>query len=91
MPKRKSSPRAALVVQVPMKGELAERIDAAAARDGESRAEFIRKACRLRLALLETADLEQRYIEGYGRVPEDAAWADTSARALAGSIRKEKW
>ena len=84
-------PRAALVIQVPMKRELMERIDAAAAGTAESRAEFIREACRLRLMQLETAALERRYVEGYARRPEDAAWGEASARALTASLDKETW
>ena len=83
--------RAKKIIQVPMEGDLLKYIDKTAGAVAESRAAFIREACRLRLKSLEARKLDRRYVEGYRRKPEDTAWAETGARLLSSVLPREKW
>ena len=79
------------IIQVPIEAELLTRIDETVGRVAESRAAFIRDACRSRLDALERGRLDRRYVEGYRQKPEDPAWAKTSARLLSRIVPREKW
>jgi len=79
------------IIQVPIEDELLIRIDAIAGRVAESRAAFIRDACRLRLKAWEGGRLDRQYVDGYRRKPEDAGWAKTTTRLLSGVLPREKW
>lgn len=79
------------IVQVPIEEDLLQQIDTSAGARAESRATFIREACKLRLKNLTTAELDRRYIEGYRRIPEDTAWAEIGATLLAQVLPTEKW
>jgi hypothetical protein len=57
----------------------------------ESRAAFIREACKLRLRELDAAQQDQRYVEGYRRKPESTAWAKTNALLLSRVLPREDW
>jgi hypothetical protein len=81
----------AKVIQVPIEPGLLSRIDATARFVAESRAAFIREACRLRLRQLDTTQQDRRYEEGYRRKPESLAWAETSVRHLSRLLPREKW
>jgi len=86
-----SKGRAKKIIQVPIEDELLARIDATAGTVSESRAAFIREACRQRLESFETEELDHRYVEGYRKKPEDPDWAAASAKVLARRLPKEKW
>ncbi len=75
------------IIQVPIEDELLERIDATAGMVAESRAAFIREACKQRLKSLETKGLDHRYVEGYRKKPEELDWAEASARLLSKLLR----
>jgi len=79
------------IIQVPIEAELLARIDETVGRVAESRAAFVRDACRSRLDALEGGQLERQYVEGYRRKPEGTAWAKTTARLLSGVLHREKW
>jgi len=79
------------LIQVPIEDELPMRIDGAVGRVAESRAAFIRDACRLRLKALERDRLDRQYVDGYRRKPEDTAWARTTTRLLSGVLPLGKW
>ncbi|MCH7913013.1 MAG: hypothetical protein IH856_08255 [Deltaproteobacteria bacterium] len=83
--------RAKKIIQVPMEDDLLKYIDKTAGAVAESRAAFIREACRQRLKSLEARELDRRYVEGYWRKPEDTAWAETGARLLSSVLPREKW
>jgi hypothetical protein len=87
MPKR--TPKK--IIQVPIEDELLMRIDETVGRVAESRAAFIRDACRLRLKALEGHRLDRQYVDGYRRKPEDTAWARTTTRLLSRVLPREKW
>lgn len=83
--------RAKKIIQVPVEGDLLASIDERAGMVAESRAAFIREACRLRLKSLEAKELDRRYIEGYRKKPEDAAWGEMGVKLLAARLAREKW
>jgi hypothetical protein len=79
------------IIQVPIEPELLVRIDETAGRVAESRAALIGDACRLRLKALEGSRLDRRYVDGYRRKPEDAAWERTTTRLLSRMLPREEW
>jgi len=79
------------VIQVPIEDELLDRIDTTAGIVAESRAAFIREACKQRLKNFETEELDRRYMDGYRKKPEGTDWAQASARLLSKRLPKEKW
>lgn len=83
--------RSKKIIQVPIEEELLESIDETAGMVAESRAAFIRQACKLRLKSLKAAELDRRYVEGYRKKPEDTAWGETGAKVLARRLPREKW
>lgn len=79
------------VIQVPIEAGLLSKIDGTARLMAESRAAFIREACKLRLRELDAAQQDRRYEEGYRRKPESPAWAKASALLLSRVLPREKW
>ncbi|MBI4590742.1 MAG: ribbon-helix-helix protein, CopG family [Candidatus Rokubacteria bacterium] len=83
--------RAKKIIQVPIEDDLLERIDETAGMVAESRAAFIREACRQRLKSLKARELERRYTEGYRKKPEDTEWGEMGLKLLAARLAREKW
>ncbi len=83
--------KAKKIIQVPIERELLERIDTSAGAAAQSRAAFIREACKQRLKSLEAEELDRRYVAGYRKKPEDLEWAKASAKLLSKRLPKEKW
>ncbi len=80
------------IVQVPVDDRFLERIDGGASLVRESRAQFVRQACELRLRQLEEEAKEKQYEAGYIRQPEDDdQWTDAAAEVLWADLPKEKW
>lgn len=89
MPRKRARPYQ--IVQVPIDDDLLRRVDAAAGRVEESRAAYIREACRLRLENEAARRLDERYVAGYRRRPESRAWGALGTRLLAARLPKERW
>lgn len=83
--------KAKKIIQVPIEDALLERIDTTAGVVAESRAAFIREACKQRLKRFEAEELDRRYMDGYRRKPERVDWAEASVRLLSKRLPKEKW
>ena len=79
------------IIQVPIDDELLTRIDETVSRVAETRAAFIREACRLRLEALKGGQLDRQYVDGYRRKPEAPAWARATARLLPKVLPREEW
>lgn len=75
--------KAKKIIQVPIEDELLERIDVTAGIVAESRAAFIREACKQRLKSLQAKEMERRYLEGYRKKPEELDWAEASVKLLS--------
>lgn len=78
------------IIQVPIEDELLERINATAGVVAESRAAFIREACKQRLKSLHAKELDRMYMEGYRKRPEELDWAEASVKLLSKRLPKEK-
>jgi len=83
--------KAKKIIQVPIEDELLERIDATAGVVAESRAAFIREACKQRLKSLYAKELDRLYAEGYRKRPEEMDWAKASVKLLSKRLPREKW
>ena len=83
--------KAKKIIQVPIEDELLARIDATAGVVAESRAAFIREACKHRLKSLQAKELDRLYVEGYRKRPEELDWAEASVKLLSKRLPKEKW
>ena len=83
--------KAKRIIQVPIEDDLLERIDATAGVVAESRAAFIREACKQRLKDLDAKELDRLYVEGYEKRPEELDWAEASVKLLSKRLPKEKW
>ena len=79
------------IIQVPIEDALLQRIDETAGVVAESRAAFIREACKLRLRSLEAKKLDRKYVEGYRKKPETTAWSKASPKLLSRVLSSEKW
>jgi metal-responsive CopG/Arc/MetJ family transcriptional regulator len=79
------------VIQVPMDEKLLEALDSLSKEEGRSRAALIREACRRYLQGLEDERLDQIYIEGYARIPEEPAIGEAQAALSARILPKEEW
>jgi metal-responsive CopG/Arc/MetJ family transcriptional regulator len=79
------------IIQVPIEYDLLNRIDERARAAAESRAAFIREACKERLNNLEAKEPDRQYTEGYRKKPEDTRLADAAAEILSRALPKEEW
>jgi len=79
------------VIQVPMNEELLSSLDNMARKRGRPRSELIREACQRYLKQVEYEKMDEVYVEGYERIPEEPAIGEIQA-ALAGQVvSKETW
>ena len=78
------------IIQVPIEPDLLRRVDETSDALAESRAAFIREACRLRLRSLENSKLDRQYVEGYRKKPETSSWGELGAVLLSLRLPKEK-
>lgn len=76
------------IIQIPIEDDLLTRIDATVGVVAESRAAFIRDACKQRLKNLRVKELDRSYVAGYRRRPEDLDWAESSAKLLSKRLPK---
>lgn len=83
MPKR--------VVQVPVEDTLLEALDSVARKRGRSRAEIIREACQQYLTRVEQRQLEEVYVEGYRRIPEEPSVGPAQVALAEQVVSQESW
>jgi len=79
------------VIQVPMPQALLETVTRYAEQRKESRAAFIRRALERYLAELREQEMEEAYIQGYRRIPEDVQVAEVNAILTAEVVPQEEW
>ena len=77
------------IIQVPMDERLLNALNAISKRRGQPRSEFIREACQRYLKQTEYEQMDEIYIEGYKRLPEEPAEGDAQA-VLAGQVLSEE-
>ena len=71
------------VIQVPMPQPLLEAVTHYAKTQKESRAAFIRRALERYLAELREQEMDEAYIQGYRRIPEEISIGETGAKLAA--------
>ena len=79
------------IIQVPIDDELLESLDALSEARRQPRAALIREACRAYLAREEQRRLDEAYVEGYRRVPEDPAIGLAQAALAPEVLPAETW
>lgn len=79
------------VIQVPMPQALLETVTRYAEQRKESRAAFIRRALERYLAELREQEMEEAYIQGYRRIPEEVSVGEVGAKLAAMVFSEEKW
>ena len=79
------------VIQVPMPQPLLEAVMHYAEAQKESRAAFIRRALERYLAELREREMDEAYIRGYQRIPEEVSVVETGAKLAAMVFSEEEW
>jgi len=83
--------RTVTVIQVPMPQPLLEAVTHYAKAQKESRAAFIRRALERYLAELREQEMEEAYIQGYQRIPEEVSIGETGSKLATMVFSEEKW
>ena len=71
------------IIQVPMPQPLLEAVTHYAKMQKESRAAFIRLVLERYLAELCEQEMDEAYIHGYRRIPEEVSMGETGAKLAA--------
>ena len=79
------------VIQVPVDDQLLRSLDSMAKKRGQPRSELIREACNRYLKQAEYDKLDEIYVEGYKRIPEESALAEIQAAVAGQVLSKETW
>ena len=79
------------VVQVPIDDALLRDLDELSKKQGSSRSETIRKACRDYLRRRRAETLDDAYERGYMRVPEESAVGEAQVAVAAQALPEETW
>ncbi len=79
------------IIQVPIDEDLLESLDALAEERRQPRAALIREACRAYLVGEDQRRLDEAYVEGYRRIPEDPAIAVAQEALAAEVLPAETW
>ena len=79
------------VIQVSMPQPLLEAVTHYAKARKESRAAFIRRALERYLAELREQEMDEAYIQGYRRIPEEDSIGETGAKLAAMVFSEEEW
>ncbi|MFQ6102572.1 MAG: ribbon-helix-helix domain-containing protein [Anaerolineae bacterium] len=79
------------VIQVSMPQPLLEAVTRRAKARKESRAAFIRRALERYLAELREQEMDEAYIQGYQRIPEEVSVGETGAKLAAMVFSEEEW
>ena len=86
-----TDPTAVKIVQVPMPLTLLEAVTRRAKQQGESRAAFIRRVLERYLAELCEREMDEAYVQGYRRIPEEISIGETGAKLAAMVFSEEEW
>ena len=85
------NPMSKKIIQVPIDAELLAALNACSDKEGRSRADVIRDACRVYLRRREEEELDRIYIEGYRRIPDDRKIAEAQEAMLGDILEPEEW
>jgi metal-responsive CopG/Arc/MetJ family transcriptional regulator len=79
------------VIQVSMPQPLLEAVTHYAKARKESRAAFIRRALERYLEELHEQEMDEAYVQGYQRIPEEISIGETGAKLAAMVFSEEEW
>jgi len=79
------------VIQVSMPQPLLEAVTRRAKAQQESRAAFIRRALERYLAELREQEMDEAYIRGYQRIPEEVSIGESGAKLASMVFSEEEW
>jgi len=79
------------VIQVPVDEALLSSLDNMAKKRGRPRSELIREACRRYLKQVEYEKMDEVYVEGYQRIPEESAIGQIQAALAGQAVSEETW
>ena len=79
------------VIPVPMEERLITELDARSTKEGRSRSDLIREACRSYLSKAQELELDRLYQEGYRRSPEESVMGETQVAILGRVLPVEHW
>ena len=79
------------VIQVPMDGDLFDRLDRLLKKRQRPGAELVSDACRAFLRKTEIEEMDRVYQEGYEKYPEDPDAGMPAALMMAEILEKEPW
>ena len=79
------------VIQVPVDEGLLTSLDNMAKKRGRPRSELIREACHRYLKQAEYDKMDEVYVEGYKRIPEELALGEAQAVLTSQVVSEETW
>ncbi len=79
------------IIQVPIDEELLKDLNSLSKKKHKNRSELIRQACVLYLREIEYQELDRIYQQGYTRIPEETAVAETQVAIAGEFLPKESW
>ena len=79
------------VIQVPVDEGLLSSLDNMAKKRGRPRSELIREACRHYLKQVEDEKMDEVYMEGYRRLPEEPTIGEAQVAAAGRVLSGETW
>ncbi len=79
------------VIQVPVDEQLLRSLDSMAKKRGRPRSELIREACQRYLKQVEYEKMDEVYIEGYKRIPEEPALGEAQVTLAGQVLSEETW
>lgn len=82
---------ASKIIQVPVNEELLTALDALSKARGRPRSEIIREACRAYLRRVDEARLEEAYVQGYRRLPEETGLGEAQVALTGDVLPPEEW
>lgn len=79
------------VIQVPVDDEVYASIVTLAKKSGSSRAEVMREAFAQYDRKIREAELDRRYREGYGKIPDDSKAGQAQVKVTGRVLSRETW
>jgi len=79
------------VIQVPVDDKLLTELDIVSKKMSEARSEIIRRACRKYLDQAESEEMDQKYQQGYRRLPEDTTVGEAQISITREILTEEAW
>lgn len=79
------------VIQVPIDDDLLGFLDDVSSERSQSRSDLIREACQVYLRQIRREELEEQYVQGYRRIPDEPVVSEGQVRMVGHVLPKEVW